>query len=114
MAVQLRGQQAPPLVELRAGNIARPRKVNLVPVVDPAAARGHHDDAVSQKDRFLSDGNALLHAAGELVRIDIGKILQADEFDEMIRCLADFGFGAPLDFGPKPTLSRTLSHGNSP
>jgi len=39
MAVQLRGQQPPPLVEFRAGNVARPRKVDLVLVVDPAGAR---------------------------------------------------------------------------
>ena len=30
------------------------------------------------------DRHALLHAAGKLVRIDVGKILQADKLDELI------------------------------
>ena len=142
--MQLRGQKAPPLVELRACNIARPRKIDQVFIVDAARSWRHDHDSIGQKDRFLDrvgnendgqagsrpdldqfvlqpfaghrveraegfvhqhdfgiigehagNGNALLHAARKLVRIDVGKILQTDEFGETIRRLADFGLGPP-------------------
>ena len=53
MAVQLRGQQPPPLVEFRARNVARPWQIDAVFIVDPARPRRHHDDPVGEEDRLL-------------------------------------------------------------
>ena len=71
----------------------------------------HHLGVVGE---HAGDRDALLHAAGQLVRIGVGEALQPDQIDEASTVSLTSLVGRPRDVGPKPMLPRTVSHGNSP
>ena len=79
------------------------------------AERLVHQHDLGVVGEHAGDRHALLHAAGKLVRIDVGKVLQADKLDETDRPFRVISaLVRPRDFGPKPILSRTSSQGNRP
>ena len=78
------------------------------------AERLVHQDDLGIVREHARDRDALLHAAGELMRIGIDESLQPHQFDEMIDGLLELRRGRPRKVGPKAILPRTVSHENSP
>ena len=60
------------------------------------------------------EGDALLLAARQLVRVAVALVGQVDELEQLADALADVGLGRlPRPCSPKPMLSATVMFGNS-
>ena len=77
------------------------------------AERLVHQHDLGVVGEHARDRDALLHAAGELVRIGVGKTLQADQFDEVIR-VSPISLGAAPRLRAEADIVATVSQGNSP
>ncbi len=77
-----------------------------------AGERLVHQQHVGIVGERADDADALLHAAGQLVRIAIRGMRRGRPAPDIRRAMRSrSAFGTPRIFGPKPTFSSTVFHG---
>ncbi len=83
----------------------------------------HAGEGVERAERFIeqknfgmidqgaSQGDALRHAAGKMMRIGIGETLPSPQAHEFVHFMAFFAARTPRATSPASILRRTVSHG---
>ena len=104
-ALQPHAAARPEAVDLRAQRLRRQHVERGERLV--------HAQQLGPADQRPGDADALLHAAGELLRVRLLEALEADEIDGVLDAVAPPRAGArpPCGRGRRATLSATVSHG---